>query len=98
MHWNPYCPGLVSKRPGDGLSYPPCRIRTELVSPFILKLVHSPHKADIPLLNQVGKAQAFPYVSFRYADYKPEVGLSQLAFGHFNLPLLFTEDTPGLLH
>src|SRR5262249_58405084 len=47
----PIC--LIGDGAGDGLADPPGRVGAELVAAAILVLVHGPHQACVPFLDQV---------------------------------------------
>ena len=74
-------PGLVGDGPGDRLADPPRRVGAELVAAAILVLVHRPHQAGVPLLDQVEEREAAVAVLLGDRDDQPEVAAGELALG-----------------
>ena len=90
VHRNADRSGLIGDSPCNCLADRPGSISRKLVSPLILKLVYSLHKADIAFLDEIQKLQSTIGIFFRNADNQPQIGLDEGFLGYFRLrfPLL----------
>ena len=78
MHRNTDCSCLISDCSCDCLANPPCCIRTELISFFIIKLLNSFDQTKVTFLNQIQKQHTTTNITFCNADNQSEVRLCQL--------------------
>ena len=74
---------LVGDGAGDGLPDPPCRVGGELVTAGVFELVHRPHQARVPLLNQVQEAQTAVAIALGDGDDQPQVAGREVPLGAF---------------
>src|SRR3990172_3155624 len=75
MHGQAYRPCLVHDRPLNGLLYPPRRVRAELKTFLILKLLDRSDETEIAFFDNVGKLQAAVDILLPDSDDKPQVRL-----------------------
>ena len=87
MNRDPYGPGLIGDRAGDGLTNPPRRVCRELVTAAVFKPVDSLHQADVAFLDEVEELQAAIRVLLGNRDDQPKIGFDQLPLGLFSLEL-----------
>src|SRR5690606_7853307 len=78
---------LVRERGKDRLSDPPDGVGDELDPLLRVELPRSRHQPDVPLLDQVGQANAAVLILLRYRYDKAEVGAYELRHSVF-VPLL----------
>ncbi len=69
--------GLISQSSGHGLTNPPGRICTQLISFCIIKLLDTLDQAKVSLLNQIQEAHASSGVALGDADNQTQVGLNE---------------------
>ena len=63
----------------QGLADPPGGVRRESEAPLPVELVHGPHEAEGPLLDEVGEVHAPVLVAARPVDHQAQVGGDHLA-------------------
>ena len=89
MHRHTDCPTRIGNAAGDRLTDPPCRIRTELITFCIIKLVYGLHQTHVSLLDQIQERHASSYVLLGNTYYQSEVRFGQFLFGFF-IALLYS--------
>ena len=72
---------LVGDRPRNCLANPPGGVGAEFESPAVFELVHRPHQAGVPLLDQIQKAQAAIPVLLGDRNDQPQIAFGQFSFG-----------------
>jgi hypothetical protein len=67
----------------DALPHPPGSIGRELESTLRIKLLHRPHQADVPFLDQVAQGHASISVLLGDGDDQAQVGSDEVRLGQF---------------
>ena len=73
--------GLVGDGSCNGLSDPPCGVRTELVALGVVELVDSFDQAQISFLDKIEEQHSSSDIFLGDRNYETQVGLAQLLFG-----------------
>ena len=81
MHRDADGAGLVSDRPGDGLTDPPCGVSGELVPLGVVELLHRLDQAQVALLDQVQELHPPAHIPLGNGDHQAQVGLCQPLLG-----------------